>query len=63
VKEVISKFGFHGMEWTGGRMVQFCKEAGLIAGNRWFRKKLVNKYMWLRDNGYDEALMDWIFCS
>jgi hypothetical protein len=41
-------------------MVQFCTDALLIAGNVWFNKKRVNKNMWMRDNGADEALMDWV---
>jgi hypothetical protein len=41
-------------------MVQFCTETGLIAGNTRFKKKLVNKYKWLRDKGADEALIDWM---
>jgi hypothetical protein len=41
-------------------MVQFCTEAGLIVGNTLFKKKRVNKYTWLSDNGTDEALMDWV---
>jgi hypothetical protein len=51
VEEVIGKFGVPGVNWAGRRMVQFCTEAGLLAGNTWFKKKRVNKYIWLRDNG------------
>jgi hypothetical protein len=29
-------------------------------GNTWFKKKLVNKYTWLRDSGPDGALMNWV---
>jgi hypothetical protein len=29
-------------------------------GNTWFKKKLVNKYTWLRDSRINEALMDWV---
>jgi hypothetical protein len=29
-------------------------------GNTWFKKKLVNKYTWLRDSGTDEVLIDWV---
>jgi hypothetical protein len=54
---VIGKFGVPGMNWAGRRMVQFCTEAGLLAGNTWFKKKRVNNYTWLRDNGADEARM------
>lgn len=57
---VIGKFGVPGVNWAGERMVEFCAESGLIVGNTWFKKKLVNKYTWLRDNGTDEALMDWV---
>jgi hypothetical protein len=28
--------------------------------NTWFKKKLVNKYTWLRDRRTDDALMDWM---
>jgi exonuclease III len=60
VEEVISKFGVPVVNWAGRRMVQFFTEAGLIAGNTWFKKKLVNKYTWMRDNGANEALTDWM---
>jgi hypothetical protein len=60
MEEVIGKFGVPGVNWGGGRMVQFCTEACLHAGNTWFKKKRMNKYTSLRDNGVDEALMDWV---
>jgi putative component of membrane protein insertase Oxa1/YidC/SpoIIIJ protein YidD len=41
-------------------MVQFRTESGLIEGNTWFNKKRVNKCTCLRNNGVDEALMDWV---
>jgi hypothetical protein len=45
---------------AGERLMEFCAEFGLIVGNTLFKKKLVNKYTWLRDSGTDEALMDWV---
>jgi hypothetical protein len=55
---VIVMFGVPGQNWAGERMVEFRAESGLIVENTWFKKKLVNKYTWLRDSGTDEALMD-----
>jgi hypothetical protein len=39
LEEVIGKFGVPGVNWAGRRMVQFCTEAGLLARNKWFKKK------------------------
>jgi hypothetical protein len=47
MEEAIVKFGVPGVNWAGRRMVQLCTEAGLIAGNALFKKR-VNKYTWLR---------------
>jgi hypothetical protein len=58
VEEVIGKFGVRELKWEGGRIVRFYTAAGLIARNTWLTKKRANKYMWLRDNGSDEALMN-----
>jgi integral membrane sensor domain MASE1 len=60
VEVVIGNFGVPVVNWAGRRIVQFCKDAGLLAGNTWFKKKRVNKYTWLRVNGADEAFVDWV---
>jgi hypothetical protein len=35
VQEVIVKFGVPGVNWTGKRLVQFCTDVSLVAGNTW----------------------------
>jgi hypothetical protein len=60
VEEVIGNIGVSGLNWAGTRMVQFCTEAGPIAGNSWLKKKRGNKYPWLRDNGSEKELMEWV---
>jgi hypothetical protein len=56
----MGNFGVPGMNWSGTRMVQFCTEAGPIAGNSLFKMKRVNKYTWLRDNGLEKEFMEWM---
>jgi hypothetical protein len=56
----IGKCGVPLVNWAGERMVEFCAESGLIVGIIWFKKKLVNKYTWLRNNRTNQAFMDWV---
>ena len=41
-------------------LIDVCAENDLIVGNTWFRKRSINKYIWLRNNGRDRALLDYV---
>ena len=49
-----------GTNISGEVLIDVCAKKELIVGNRWFRKRSINKCAWLRDNGRDRALVDYV---
>lgn len=58
--KVIGNWGVPGINVSGQNLQEFCVENELMIGNTWFRKKRIHKYTWVRDNGADKALMDFV---
>merc|ERR1711915_612287 len=63
---VVGKYGVPGENESGERLLDMCLEQELVIGNSFFRKKGVNKYMWVRvANGrvVERALMDYVLIA
>ena len=58
--KVIGRWGVPGMNDSGQQLYEMCVENELMIGNTWFKKRRINKYTWVRDNGADKALMDYV---
>ena len=58
--KVIGNWGVPAVNVSGQSMYEFCVENEMMIGNTWFRKKRIHKYTWVRDNGSDKALMDYV---
>ena len=60
VDGVIGKYGVPGMNENGECLVEICKGRGLSVGNTWFKKKLIHKYTWEKENGMERSLIYYI---
>jgi endonuclease/exonuclease/phosphatase family metal-dependent hydrolase len=62
-QEVDGICGKHGVEGVNESVIQLLEmyaEINMVVDNTWFRKKKINKYTWVRDNGSNRALMDYV---
>ena len=57
---ITGKFGVPGVNENGEKLVEMCAERDLIVGNTWFQKKMIHKYTWVRDNGEERSLIDYV---
>jgi hypothetical protein len=61
VDGVIGKYGVSGMNESGECLIELYAQHELVVGNTWFRKKDINKYTLVKEDGgrvVDKALMD-----
>ena len=66
VEGVVGKYGVPGENESGERLLDMCVEQELVIGNRFFKKKGINKYTWIRvANGrvIERALMDYVLIT
>ena len=63
---VVGKYGVTGENESGKRLLDMCVEQELVIGNSFFKKKVINKYTWIRvANGrvIERALMDYVLIT
>ena len=66
VDGVVGKFGVPGRNESGEKLLNMCLEQELTISNSYFKKKLINKYTWIRvANGRvtERALMDYMLIT
>lgn len=66
VEGVLGRHGVPGENLSGERLLDLCMEKELVIGNSFFKKKLINKYTWIRvANGrvVERALTDYVLIS
>ena len=57
---VVGKFGVPGINANGDSLVEMCAERGMVVGNTWFEKKLINKYTYERAGTGERSLIDYV---
>ena len=63
---VVGKYGVSSENESGERLLDMCVEQELLIGNRFFKKKGIDKYTWIRvANGrvIERALMDYVLIT
>ena len=66
VEGVVGKYGVPGENESGERLLDMCMEQELVIGNSFFKKKVINKYKWIRVvNGrvIEKVLMDYVLIT
>ena len=66
LKGVVGKYGVSGENESGERLLDMCVEQELAVRNSFFKKKGINKYIWIRvANGrvIERALMDYVLIT
>ena len=66
VEGVVGKDGVPGRNESGERLLNMCVEQELVVSNSFFKKKLINKFTWMRvahGRVVDRALMDYVLIA
>ena len=66
IEGVLGKYGVPGENESGERLLDMCVEKELAVGNSFFKKKVINKYTWIRVNNgrvVERALMDYVLIT
>ena len=63
---VVGKYGVPERNGSGESLLNMCVENGLVVGNSFFKKRMINKYTWVRvERGrvIERALMDYVLIT
>ena len=63
---VVGKYGVPERNGSGENLLNMCVENGLVVGNSFFKKRMINKYTWVRvERGrvIERALMDYVLIT
>ena len=66
VEGVVGKYGVSEKNESGESLLNMCVENGLVVGNSFFKKRMINKYTWVRiERGRvtERALMDYVLLT
>ena len=66
IEGVVGKYGVPGGNESGERLLNMCVEQELVISNSWFKKKLINKFTWMRmahGRVIERALMDYVLIA